>query len=60
MGCGLIRGGGGATVQQTCSFAGGDIPIFFKNDKNISSSIAVSFSSVKGTIGTDTWEPVKE
>ena len=44
----------GEKRAPTCSLAGADTPILRRNDRNISSSIAVSFSSVRGTIGTDT------
>ena len=44
----------GENRAPTCSLAGADTPILRRNDRNISSSIAVSFSSVRGTIGTDT------
>lgn len=38
----------------TCSLAGEVIPILRRKDRNISSSMAVSFSSVRGTMGTET------
>ena len=46
--------------KHTCSLAGAAIPICVRKDKNIWSSIAVSFSSVKGTIGTDTCDAKNE
>lgn len=50
----------GENRAPTCSLAGADTPILRRNDRNISSSIAVSFSSVRGTIGTDTVVSVQE
>lgn len=46
--------------EQTCAFEGGEIPICCRNDKNIWSSMAVSFSSDNGTIGTDTSDARQE
>ena len=46
--------------SPTCSLLGEDIPIDLRNMINISSSIAVSFSSVKGTIGVGTHTKKKE
>lgn len=44
----------------TCSLAGEVIPILRRKDRNISSSMAVSFSSVRGTMGTETVLSVTE